>query len=211
METPNPHPPFAQAVRADLPAMMPRLVAYAARRLRRAGWVDGRDCAPRASDAEDIVQKAILSGLTGKRVWPEGMSLERFLLGAIKSVAYHEVEAQLRRHEDRIADGEDKPDPASERGVGMDRRRLIAAIERALQGRDPEVEALFAAYVDAKGDFTRAEIAATLGWTPERVSRVRERMNGLLARMGYESDDDDEGLRKIRPRGAAPPPRRRAR
>ena len=191
--------------------MLPRLVAYAARRLRRAGWGDGRDYAPAGSEAEDVVHKAILSCFLGKRPWPPGMPLERFLLGAIKSVAYHEVEARRRRREDGLEDGEERAAPASQRDAAMDRRRLIAAIERDLEGKDPEVETLFAAYMDAGGDSTRGDIAEALGWTPERVTRVRARMNGLLARMGYESDDDDERLERIRLRGAAPPARRGAR
>lgn len=80
-----PRPTLAQALRSgELVAALPRLVAFAAKRLGAAGA-----CAegPSGDEAEDVVQEAVVRCLEGGRSWPEGVSLEQFLLGVVRSVA----------------------------------------------------------------------------------------------------------------------------
>jgi hypothetical protein len=70
-----PATPLIEALRShELEAMLPRLVAYAARRLHRIGWAEGRNHIPAAGDAEDVVADAVEAALAGKHVWPDDMT-----------------------------------------------------------------------------------------------------------------------------------------
>jgi DNA-directed RNA polymerase specialized sigma24 family protein len=207
-------PTLAEALRTpEFRAMLPRLVAFAAGCLRRAGWGEGRDRAPAALAVEDVVQEMAERCISGAREWPEGVPLEGFLYGVIRSVVSHGAEVARALWNVQGVSLEacvDVAAPDSGRDATEDRWRLVAAMKRELQGGDPDVERLFAAYAD--GWETRGDIAEALGWDPEYVSAVRVKMiRRLVAVDGLMDDYDDGWIRRDRPQGGAPAHRRRAR
>jgi hypothetical protein len=204
-----PRPTLAEALRSpELLAMMPRLAAYAAGCMRRAGWVEGRDRAPSKLMVEDALHEMVVCCLAGGRAWPATVPLDRFLFGVIRSVVSHRARAAKRLQE--VAFEEDVPAPSSRGGRDPEwsRRWLKARMREAVRGGDPDVEALFTAYVD--GLHERGDLAGTLGWTPERLSAVRDEMKRRIeAAVGPKDDVDDERTEEDGPRGAAHPPGRR--
>ncbi len=190
--------------------MLPRLAAYAGECMRRAGWREGRDSAPSATSVADVLQEMAMCCLLETRAWPQGVSLEAFLRGVVRSLVSHRLIAVLRRREVAYEGCEERPAPSSRRDAAIDQRRLVGAMKRALEGGEPDVEALFAAYVD--GVYARGDLADMLGWTPEHVSGVRVKLSQRLKQVaGLMDEDDDERAQHGRPQGAASTPRRSAR
>ncbi len=198
-----PRPTLAQALRSgELVAALPRLVAFAAKRLGAAGA-----CAegPSGDEAEDVVQEAVVRCLEGGRSWPEGVSLEQFLLGVVRSVASRWRRRAERRLVVWLEDQGEPRAPSSRRHEALAAGQLLAAVEDALDG-DPELRVLLA--VLAGGDTKPADVAAALGWTPERASVVRRRMQRRLAAAGLYNGDEDERNERQGPARDAPAPRR---
>lgn len=79
----------ADAVRsADWSALMPNLVAFARRRLRRCGWGETRESVASVVTAEELVARAIEYALDGSRVWdPAAVDFAGFMRGTIRSLA----------------------------------------------------------------------------------------------------------------------------
>src|SRR5579863_3118021 len=72
---------------ADWPPLRKDLLAYAAARLRRAGWLQGRDEEPSVMSADQLVQSAVEQCLDGRRRWdPSRVDLGGFLRGVIRSL-----------------------------------------------------------------------------------------------------------------------------
>jgi DNA-directed RNA polymerase specialized sigma24 family protein len=199
-------PTLAEALRSpELKAALPRLLAFAARRLRHAGWPEGRDDVPSAGAAGDVVQEAVLRCLEGKWNWPEGVSLEHLLFGVIRNLVSHKRREAVSRPTAWIEDEDEPCAPSSRRDERLGAWWLCAAIERELQD-DPEMSTLFAVLAD--GATKPAEAAAALGWTPERPSVVRRRMQRRLAAAGLWDGDDDERREGSRGARSAAPSRR---
>jgi DNA-directed RNA polymerase specialized sigma24 family protein len=203
-----PHPTLIQALGSPaFKEMVPQLLAYARRRLRRAGWAEGRDHAVCEADATDVLHGMIESCLSGERGWKEGVPLYAFLCNVMRSQVFH----RLRRAQ-RVSYVDDTAEPfapSSRRDDVIQARRLLAAVEHAL-APDPETSELLATM--AGGSSERAEKANVPGWTPGRVKAVRAKMNRRLAAAGLRDgeDDEDESRSDGSPRSAAAH-RRRAR
>ena|GEM_PF-2434855 len=165
-------------------ALLPRLIAYARRRLRRVGWYDGRYEEPSALSVEELVQSAIARCLDGTRTWNEDdpPELEAFLCGVMKSLCWSAKKAALRHPEEAI-DGDaaapaERPSPEQELVSAEDERRVLAAIE-AVTVDDGALRDLYRAVLD--GHTKRDAIAVALGWTPDQVSVARRKLNRRLA------------------------------
>jgi hypothetical protein len=202
-----PRPTLHQALFSpEFGAVLGRLIAYAGRRLRRVGWPEGRDHLPGAAEATEVVDAAIDSCLSGARVWPEGVPLEGFLRGVIRSVVSHwreQAEGLPVTALDEIAEG--VAAPSSRRDAVLAARRLLRAVERELAD-DADLSALLANM--AGPATTRAERAVELGWTPARVTAAYVKMNRRLRAAGLHDGEDDERPRRDRsPRNAAAPRR----
>jgi DNA-directed RNA polymerase specialized sigma24 family protein len=172
-----PPPKLVEALHSiEFEEMLPRLVAYAARRLRRYRWAEGEDHRPAAAEAEEVVSEAVDAALSGKRVWPDDMSLEAFLLGVMWSQLANRYanEKQARRGKRGVDRIEERAAPSD---VVHARRALLAAIEAEL-ANDPEIYALFEAM--CSGALSPGERAELLGWTSERERIVQRRMNRRL-------------------------------
>jgi DNA-directed RNA polymerase specialized sigma24 family protein len=196
----RPHADLIQALRSDqLAAAMPQLVAFAALQLGPAG------------DPRDVFDTAVQACLEGGRQWPEAVGLESFLCGVISSVVSSMRRSAARRRTAPLEEAGEVAAPFWECDLAIDRRRVIAAVDRAMGG-DADLEALFAVIVD--GVEKRAEQAAALGWTPERVKATRLRMKRRLAAEGLGEGDHDDRLEEPGPEPGAgaprPRPRRRA-
>jgi DNA-directed RNA polymerase specialized sigma24 family protein len=202
----DPRPSLTQAINSPaFLAVLPRLVAYAARRLRRVGWAEGVDHLPSAAEAEEVVNDALVSCLSGDRVWPRELALETFLRGVIRSQVSHQRRNATHWQGTSLEDMIDAAAPSSRRGERLDAGRLLISIEQAIEP-DPEMRALYTAIVDRAGK--RADLAAALGWTPEHVKAVRARMNWRLAALGLHDGDEDERAPRDRSPREAPAPRR---
>lgn len=201
-----PRPPLAEALRSpELLASLPRLVAFAARRLHGAGWISGCADVPGPSEAEDVVQEAFARCLGGEWTWPAGVSLEHLLFGVVRNLVSRRCRRAAGRKVTWLEDQGEVCAPPSRRDEALGARRLLAVVEHELEG-DPDIGALLAVIAD--GATKPADIAAALGWTPERASVVRRRMHRRLAAAGLRNGDDDEGLEGHRPAADARTPRR---
>lgn len=161
---------------ADWNVLLPALLTHAHRRLARVGMSEGRRKKPAAAEAQEMVNDAIELALSGKRVWPDDIDFETYLKGLIWTVVStmkraRTTRAQVKLKED-LASGAPTPDRLAEK------RRLLDDI-RTLVEDDPELTAL----IDAldEGHEKRAAIAEALGWSVERVTLARTKLNRRLA------------------------------
>jgi DNA-directed RNA polymerase specialized sigma24 family protein len=140
-------------------------------------------------DAEDLLQKAIVLLLAGRRRWRRGLSTLIVLKGAMRSIA-----SNTRKKADYIlADDLDSPsdedveDESSHLAEGVTREsdpaRVLegesdlAGIQNAVKG-DEEVELLVEALADG---LTGMSIAAELGWDAKKYDAARKRLSRRLA------------------------------
>lgn len=169
---------------ADWEALLPSLLAYAARRLRRAGWASGRDEEPSRMSVEQLVNTAVEHCLDGTRTWDaSNVDLAGFLRGVIRSLTSSERKKHVRAprvmSDDSLA-YEPSPRGDPERDAIEEERRaaLLARFEGATAD-DPDLRALYLTILD--GVTKRDDLAAALGWTPERVSAARIKLQRRLS------------------------------
>jgi DNA-directed RNA polymerase specialized sigma24 family protein len=187
-------------------AALPGLIAYAARCLRRADWAEGRDTLPSAFQAEEVVDEAVACCIEGGRSWPEGLDFEAFLRGVIRSLVSNERRDAERWPTATLEAIAETAAPSSRRDDRIAARRLLGLIEPAVEN-DFEMRALFAVILE--GAVKRADQATALGWTPQRVTAVCERMNRRLAALDLcDGDEDERAPRDRSPREAATPRRK---
>jgi DNA-directed RNA polymerase specialized sigma24 family protein len=190
MATVVPHRSCFEALHSPaFKAALPGLVAFAARRLRRAGWAEGRDHLPSAAQAEEVVNEAVALLLSGGRSWPDDLDFKAFLRGVIRSLVSNERRDAERWPTATLDAIAETAAPSSRRDDRLAARRLLALIEPAV-GNDFEMRALFSVIVE--GAVKRADQAAALGWTPERARAVLARMNRRLSALGLCDGEDDE-------------------
>ena len=171
---------------ADWEALLPRLVAYTEVRLRRVGWIVGKDEEPSAVSVEEVINDAIDRCLTGSRTWndEDPPELGAFLCGVVKSISSISRKKTKRNKTDALEDiGAEVADPtptiesvlsdADDEG----RCAVRAAVEACVKG-DDKLESLYLAVID--GNLKREEIAAALGWTPDEVSAARNKLQRRL-------------------------------
>lgn len=165
---------------------MPRLAIYAAGRLRRVGWASGHDHEPSAMSIEELLQTSLDRCLDGSRTWNEDdpPELEAFLRGVIKSVASTErkkwVGTKTSAVEDVGAFARD-PRPLPDAAVEEEEARAMLAEELGGIVAGDEELGLFLLAVQ-EGHVRRADIADALGWTPDRVTTARLKLQRALIR-----------------------------
>jgi len=167
---------------ADWEAILPRLLAYANRRIRRVGWYRGVREEASAMSAEELVHTAIDRCLDGSRTWNgDGpLDLERFLCGVIKSLCWNAKKGALRHPTNALEDSDEAsraPSAEEQLATAEDERAVLHAIE-ACTVDDADLTSFYLAVLD--GNTKRDEIARVLGWTPERVSVARRKLNRRL-------------------------------
>ena len=201
---------LAEALRSpELAAALPRLLAFAKRRLRHKLWTEGRDDTTSVDDAEDLLHDAVLRCMEAPPPNCKGMTWEEILGRVMRNLASHRrkrtaLRPVLVRLEDQT--GEKEPAaPSSRRAEVLGARRLIAAIKQDLQ-HEPELSALLGT-IEAGID-KREEKAAALGCEPGEVSLLRLKLNRRLASARLQNGEDDERHEELGPAGDAPAPRR---
>jgi hypothetical protein len=171
---------------ADWDALLPRLVAYAERRIRRVGWIIGKDEEPSAMSVEEVINDAIDRCLTGSRTWgvDDPPELGAFLCGVIRSITSISRKKLKRNRTDSVEDrGVEPADPTpSIESILSDeddegRRAVRAAVEACVKG-DDKLESLYLAIIG--GDVKREAIASTLGWSPDEVTAARNKLQRRL-------------------------------
>lgn len=189
--------PLRLALReADWEALLPGLVAYASACLRRAGWANGRDFEPSKMSVEHVVNQAIEHCLDGSRVWdPTNVDLPGFLRGVIRSLVSAERKRYVKRRTFAASDLLENANiamevtTASPEDEAVDeeaRGALVADVEACARG-DADLEALLAAILD--GNTKREQLVEALGWTPERVSVARKKLQRRLVRRGVRHEE----------------------
>jgi hypothetical protein len=171
---------------ADWEALLPRLVDYTERRLRRLGWVVGQDKEASAVSVQGVINDAIDRCLAGSRTWnaDDPPELGAFLCGVIKSITSIEKKKQKRGKADLLENlNATTPDPAPSAETNLaeaddeGRKAVRAAFEECVKG-DDKLELLYLAILE--GNLKREEIAAALGWTADEVTAARIKLQRRL-------------------------------
>ncbi len=175
---------------ANWKRMLPELLGYAKGCLSGQGFGERGARKSAVLEAQELVNTAIESILSGERTWsPEHGKTEKALVGMIcmtmRSIAAH---ARKNRAVAKRA-RPDRAERALERTVS-DRSNqedeLAAAQElgeiRAALGDDADAIALVGAY--AEGHVKREDARGALKWTTERVKITQKRMRRTLAARG---------------------------
>jgi hypothetical protein len=193
-------PDLREALRkADWDKLLPVLRAYAFHRLRRAGWAAGRDIEPSRMSVDQIVHTAIEHALTVREWNPEAVDLTGFLRGIIRSLTSSERKKEVRAKTFPKADLEEyllvaeshESELVDEEGY----RELCAEVE-ACTADDPDLQALYLAVID--GNVKRETIAEVLGWSVDRVTAARIKLQRRLVKKAPQRFAD---VRERRRRG----------
>lgn len=156
---------------ADREQLLPRLAAYAERKLFWRGW-GIRTSRP---SGKDIVDLAIERCLSGERKWALDSrcdDLEVFLMGVIKSLAHSAKKSAARQKVELSVDNRRPPravatatvDPVVD-DIDDGENEVYAAVAGCAEG-DADLEAYYVAVLDEDG---REDISSRLGWNPARV------------------------------------------
>ena len=173
--------------KADWEALLPNLLAYAANRLRRVGWAAGRDVEPSKLSVEQLVNTAVESALDGTRNWdPNAVDLPGFLRGIIRSLTSSEKKKAVRSKTHAQSDFDRLPiiglvvaSPEDDAMEEEGRRAILTSIADAVSD-DADLRALYAAILD--GATKREDLAETLGWSSDRVTAARIKLQRRLVR-----------------------------
>jgi DNA-directed RNA polymerase specialized sigma24 family protein len=142
-----------------------------------------------ATDGEDLLQKAIVLLLAGRRNWPRGLATLILLKGVMRSIA-----SNTRKRADYLLAGdldspsdEDVENESSPLAEGVSREsdpaRVVegqsdlATMQNAVKG-DEEVEFLVEALAEG---LTGMAIATELGWDAKKYDAARKRLSRRLA------------------------------
>jgi hypothetical protein len=178
---------------ANLEEILPRLAAYAEKRLNRVGWFTTTKLQTHKMNPKELVDLAIERCLSGKRHWNKQSGypdLESFLRSVIKSLVSAAVKSDERNHVD--LDDEGNVDVAADGGVANTRTEVVAAIENCASD-DEELSAFYVTVLD--GHTKREDIASALGWDVNRVSAARVK---LQRRLEKQYPDMFEDMKKRR-------------
>lgn len=153
----------------ELRTMMPSLLRYAAGRLRRA---------PSSTEPADLVNASVLSLLDARRRWnAAAVDLAGFLRGVIRSHSSSDRKAHARRKAAPPDLERENPTPEDDL-LGASRDRELCAIVEMAIGGDRDLALLWAAVWD--GALKREDIAEELGWSPDRVTAARIKLQRRL-------------------------------
>lgn len=166
MSTPTP----ADQVRAELPALLPKLRRFA------------RVIARNVADADDLVQVAVEKALTRANLWQPGTRLENWMFGIMKNAWIDEMRSRRRRdrvHAPEEAGANVGEDPAQARDV-------LLSVQAAM-ARLPDEQRLALALVLVAGYSYKdsAEILGVpIGTLTSRLARGREALQSMLGDEG---------------------------
>jgi hypothetical protein len=187
--TPPPSPSLLEALsEADWGNLLPRLVGYAEIRLRRVGWAHGEDHEPNRISVMGAINIAIDRCMTGQRRWNDDdpPELGAFLCGVIKSIISDEFKKSKRDPVDLAGETiVEHADPTSSgvRVADEDEAEKLSAVCAAIEAcahGDEDLEMFRLAVLEGEGNVKRESIAATLDWTPERVTAARVKLQRRL-------------------------------
>jgi hypothetical protein len=192
----------AAFARADWKRLLPKLQACAARCLHRMGWVETIVRRPAEIEAQELVNRAIESVLSGDRSWVPGAgdteeAFVAYLWETMRSiaanertsaaVAWRDGSARLAKQVDRAPTPEDNAAATT----------TLARVEEAL-AEDAEATLLYRELTN-NGGASRDELAEALRWDLQRVKVAKNRMKRRLAAAGLLGDastdiskDDDQ-------------------
>jgi hypothetical protein len=170
---------------ADWEELLPSLLVYAARRLRRAGWAAGRDEEASKMSVEQLVQTAVQHCLDGTRRWDSSaVDLPGLLRGVIRSLTSSErkkfVRTKTLTSSETIECRADTVDSPEDDVIEEESRAEFLRVVEACTSGDPDLEALYLAIVD--GNTKREDIAAALAWDADRVTAARMKLQRRLVR-----------------------------
>lgn len=170
---------------ADWSTVTPRLVRCAQHHLLSARWTSGQFGQPSAMDVTELIHEAVQRTLDGRRKWnrPDAPDLVAFLCNVMRSICGHAradaARAELRAEVDPGDDPEANPLRTPEDEVAYRERvhPLLQGLAEETAG-DEDME-LFVAAVEIVGS-RREDIAEELGWSPNKVSVVKKKIQRRL-------------------------------
>ena len=191
----------------DWETLLPELVQYARREIRRRRWRGRRSgVLPEGYDTNSVAAEVIASALRGKARLALGWTRER-LMRELERKVRNEVrrlhklqEARRTRSEWEIlapcANGEPRSvfemmvgkrvvggvDEGRFQKLDQEKREAELIIAEKLHGRDEEVEKLFSCL--REGVVKRREIAVKLGISVDEVTNCQKRLNRRLDELG---------------------------
>jgi hypothetical protein len=152
------------------------------------GWASGRDSEPSKLSVEQLVQTAVELCLDGTRHWDStAVDLPGFLRGIIRSLTSSEKKKDVRAKTDAKPEldqyFEATDSPEIEAVEDEERRELLKTLE-ACTDDDADLKKLY--LVILEGHTKRDDIAAALGWTADRVTAARIKLQRRLVRRAPE-------------------------
>jgi hypothetical protein len=188
MLMPDSEPP-KHLQRAEVDAALVRLVQDAGEmaRARKLARVIAHGLT--AMDADDLLGKAMLLLLAGRRKWPRGLSTLVMLKGVMRSVAYRTrrkldylLAEDLGAPSDEDSEIESSPlaegsSPAADPARAIAAESELAAAQDAVKG-DEELELLVEALAEG---LTGMGIAKEFGWDGRKYDAARKRLSRRLA------------------------------
>lgn len=163
---------------ADWARLHPVLASYTARRLRRAGWREGTWNESSVLSVDQVIGTVVQRCLEGRRRWnPGNVDLIGLLRGAIRSVISAECARRHRAAQTVAALTVRVEQEPSREDTLIDEETRAEALSRVIaSGMGDADTARYLQVALHSNHMTRKELAARLGWTPQRVSRVRRRL-----------------------------------
>lgn len=174
---------------ADWERLLPQLAAYAARRLRRAGWASGYDAEPSKMSVEQLINTSIELALDGTRKWdPSAVDLPGLLRGIIRSITSSErkkfVRSRTTTNSEIVEHHPGLFDSAEDEALAEEERVLLLQTLAAATADDPDLVLLYTTILE--GTTKREAIAETLGWSVARVTAARIKLQRRLVRQAPE-------------------------
>lgn len=162
------------------PTLLAELLRYGIWRLRS---LPGREA--RQQRAKELMSEALTRIMEGRRVWRQAgeVPLAAFVKGVMRSIANEWLEEHFSpADEDFVAclDADEVP-PDVEDETTPDPR--LGGIEAAVAG-DADLESYYLAVLD--GPLKREQLAASLGWSTEKVSVVRKKLRRRLETAAHQ-------------------------
>lgn len=166
-----------KAIRAaDVTALLPTLLSAATAILRRRGWAGGSDYQPSAMEAQELVSETLIRIFEGEQSPEFDGDVRKTIVLAMTSVTTATAK-KLRRAE--LAENVEILEPPP---VESGDSEVLDAVRALVKGTgDAELEEYLILGIEECGP-KREDIAAGLGWSPDKVSVVSKRLKRLIER-----------------------------
>jgi hypothetical protein len=183
---------LVKAIRqADMAVLLPKLLSAAESILRRRKWSGGTDFQPSAMEARELLNETLMRIFEDVQCPQFDGDVRAALVNAMTSVGTSTSKNLRRVSLTGDIEELDTPPDQRERAADGDAEILKAVEDLVAKSADAELDDYFVA-VQCYGP-KREDIAAGLGWKPEKVSVVSKRLKRLLTRTNLQTGKPEAG------------------